>query len=150
MSARSSAVLLFAILTACSSDGGYDADALRMAVPTDPSDQIDGIDTTAFAGPGVVCGGAFAIALEPGEVLERYDRQMDFFTYRLFDLERSAVIYEGTAPQEADLVIEAQEKWPTKIALHLKDGGYSKDLSKRVFVRGSFPAVCRNQITSDN
>ena len=91
-----------------------------------------------------MCGLSFAIVLNSEETLEQFDRRMDFLTYRLSGVEKAAVIYAGNAPQEADKVIDAGGALPTKIALHLGLGGYTRKLGDRIMVKDEIPPICRD------
>ncbi len=67
---------------------------------------------------------------------------MDFVTYRLDAPERAAVIYEGNAPQPADIVIKTGEGFPTMVAIHLDAGGYDKSLARRILTKDELPQAC--------
>ena len=101
-----------------------------------------GLTITRFVGPGAACGIGFAIALQPDERFTRFDRMMDFLTYRLDGPERSALIYEGFAPQPADVVIRTSDDAGSVVALHLEDGGYDKALARRILIKDEIPQAC--------
>jgi hypothetical protein len=98
--------------------------------------------TTQFSGPGMVCGIGFAIALAPDEKITRYDSMMDFVTYRLEGPSRAAVVYEGNAPQDADVIIETGRSFPSVVAVHLDAGGYDKSLARRILTKDDVPRAC--------
>lgn len=111
------------------------------------SQQIEGVETTLFDGPGLVCGAGFAIALTSGEQMTRYDRQMDFLTYELVAVGKSAVLYEGSYPMDgAQILMETGADFPSTIAVHLDGGGYSTALADRLLVADNYPSICRETV----
>lgn len=97
---------------------------------------------TQFSGPGMVCGIGFAIALQPDEQITRRDSRMDFVTYRLEGPDRAAVVYEGNAPQDAEVFIETGRRFPSVVAVHLEEGGYDKSLARRILTKDDIPKAC--------
>ena len=114
----------------------------EMATSEPPSEQLDGVEATAFNGPGLVCGLGFAIELKDGEELTRFDRQMDFITYRLMADQKAAVIYVGDYPMEAHVTINTGKEFPSKVAIHLDSRGYTEALAERILVASDFPSIC--------
>jgi hypothetical protein len=101
-----------------------------------------GLTITRFVGPGVVCGIGFALELQPDERFTGVDRMMDFVTYRLESPAGSAIVYEGNAPQEADVLIKTGREFPGVVALHLDAGGYDKSLAGRIITKDDIPQAC--------
>ncbi|WP_296312261.1 hypothetical protein [Erythrobacter sp.] len=97
---------------------------------------------TRFVGPGVVCGIGFALALQAEERFTGFDRMMDFVTYRMESPAGSAIVYEGNAPQEADVLIKTGREFPSMVALHLDAGGYDKSLADRILIKDEIPRAC--------
>ncbi len=116
--------------------------ALAVVEPVPESEQQDGLTITKFVGPGVVCGIGFAVVLQPKERIARFDRKMDFVTYRLEGETGTAIVYEGNAPQEADMLIKTGRDFPSVVALHLNAAGYDKSLATRLLVKDDIPQAC--------
>ncbi|MBI1401635.1 MAG: hypothetical protein GC147_00285 [Porphyrobacter sp.] len=129
-------------VSACSSASRQDVLALAESEPVPAGEQKEGLTITRFVGPGLVCGFTFGIELQPKERFSRFDKMMDFVTYRLEAPERAAIIYEGNAPQPADVVIKTGEDFPTMVAIHLDAGGYDKSLARRILTKDELPQAC--------
>jgi len=116
---------------------------LARSEPVPETEGQEGLAVTRFIGPGLVCGIGFALELLPDEKFTRYDRMMDFVTYRLEAPERAALIYEGNFPEAADALIKTGRDFPALVALHLEGGGYDKALAGRILTRSKVPPACR-------
>ncbi|QDH34897.1 hypothetical protein [Porphyrobacter sp. YT40] len=129
-------------LTSCSAQQPVQGVALARSerLPSDPEypQQI----VTQFSGPGLVCGMGFALVLAPDEQLVSTDRMMDFMTHELVAGGRAAVIYEGNAPEPADVTLETGLDFPSVIAVHLDAGGYERSLAQRLLTRDAIPSNC--------
>jgi hypothetical protein len=115
---------------------------LARSEPLPENELQEGLNITRFVGPGVVCGMSFALALQPEERFTRFDRMMDFVTYRLESPAGSAIVYEGNAPQEAEVLIKTGREFPSVVALHLDAGGYDKSLADRILIKDEIPQAC--------
>lgn len=100
------------------------------------------MSSTRFVGPGIACGIGFAIALQPDEKFTRFNRMMDFVIYKLEGPGRAAVIYEGNAPQDAEMLVETGRDFPSVVALHLGDDGYDSSLAGRILTKRKVPRAC--------
>ena len=116
--------------------------ALAQSVAVPEADRQDGVETALFKGPGLVCGISFATVLMPDEQILRFDQQMDFVTYRLTGPDRAAVIYEGNAPQKADVLIKTGGDFPSVVSLHLDPGGYDRSLARRILTKDEILVAC--------
>jgi len=140
--------IALAILVGACANGPPESDSPPLFAESSAAATDEGTETTNFTGPGLVCGFGFAIILDDGERLTRFDRHMDFLIYRLVSEERTAIIYEGNAPQEAEALIETSESFPSLVALHLKNGGYTNALAGRILVKDKLPSACKDQSES--
>lgn len=147
MGGRNLGVVLAILVGACANNAP-EKDAPVPLAESSAGPAGDGVQTTNFSGPGLVCGFGFAIVLDGEERLTQVDRLMDFLTYQLVSEDKSAVIYAGNAPQESDALVETGEGYPAYVALHLGSGGYTKAMADRILVAENLPSACKEQFGS--